>query len=272
MHHVKECRFTVHEPTDRAYLFQGKNTLPYFDLRTERWSQVTTKARDGTLWHKLFPGDSLIGYCAHVHRDKMYVFGGDRFKSTGSSTVGRNRLMVLDLNDFKWDVLSGTLDLVPDITMPGVRRRAASWLVDGKIYITLGSVHPSGPSQNDEYSYPDMWSYDIERNVWTHEKYIGNPPCGRSESGYTLNAAWGKAVVFGGYDSRTPFLPSTGDIAFAYTYFADTFLWDIQTRRWSQVITRGFPTYRASPDVFTDPQTGKTYLFGGCEFRQRAEI
>lgn len=274
MHHVEECRFALHESTERAYLFQGKNTLPYFDLRTENWSQVVTRSRDGKPWQKLFPGDTLIGYCAHLYRDKIYVFGGDC--SSGRSTLGRNRLTVLDLNDFKWDVLSGTLNVVPDITLPGLRQEAASWLVDGKIYVTLGSAHRSGAGLSgaehgatSDHSYLDMWSYDIERNLWTNEKYIGNPPSRRTEVGYALNATWGKAVVFGGYDSTMPFDPSSNEL-FTYSYYADTFVWDVVTRRWSYVITRGFPTYRASPEVFTDPETGRTYLFGGCKLRRRA--
>lgn len=33
--------------------------------------------------------------------------------------------------------------------------------------------------------------------------------------------------------------------------------------KWKQILTRGFPTYRCQAQLTSDPDTGKTYLFGG---------
>ena len=55
---------------------------------------------------------------------------------------------------------------------------------------------------------------------------------------------------------------------FSYSYYADTFICspspDPQSEGiWKQVLTRGFPTYRAQAQLVSDPDTGKIFLFGG---------
>lgn len=65
-------------------------------------------------------------------------------------------------------------------------------------------------------------------------------------------------------------------MSFGFTYYADTFIYDgtptdtsdtasdpLQSQMWKQVVTQGFPTYRAQAQLVADPQTGRTYLFGG---------
>ena len=47
---------------------------------------------------------------------------------------------------------------------------------------------------------------------------------------------------------------------FDFSYYADTFILDTAPEDgsapyWRQVITRGFPTYRAQCKLFTDPET-----------------
>lgn len=50
-----------------------------------------------------------------------------------------------------------------------------------------------------------------------------------------------------------------------FTYYADTFILDVTSSspRWKHVLTRGFPTYRAQAKLFVDPESGRTFLFGG---------
>lgn len=66
---------------------------------------------------------------------------------------------------------------------------------------------------------------------------------------------------------------------FGYSYFADTFVYDmtrsnsadanskqeptLTAPKWKQVLTHGFPTYRCQAQLACDPQTGRTYMFGG---------
>ena len=78
-----------------------------------------------------------------------------------------------------------------------------------------------------------------------------------------------KVILFGGSNSNLPTYRDNGS-ALSFSYFADTFVLDntptaspITGPRWKQVITRGFPTYRAQAKLFADPESGRVYLFGG---------
>ena len=57
-------------------------------------------------------------------------------------------------------------------------------------------------------------------------------------------------------------------VNFEFSYFADTFLLEDPTPsnpypRWKQVLTRGFPSYRAQAKLHSDRNTGNIYLYGG---------
>lgn len=107
----------------------------------------------------------------------------------------------------------------------------------------------------------DIWSYGIDANAWTQEKYVGNPPCRWAKVGCAFNAS-GDGIRL---ERAIPFFHEHMSEAFQYSYCGDTFVWSAETRRWSHVITRGFPTYRTLADLVIDQETDRTYLFGGCE-------
>jgi hypothetical protein len=50
---------------------------------------------------------------------------------------------------------------------------------------------------------------------------------------------------------------------FDFTYFGDTYMHDHNTNTWKQVLTRGFPSYRAQSNMMVDEATGKMYIYGG---------
>jgi hypothetical protein len=84
---------------------------------------------------------------------------------------------------------------------------------------------------------------------------------------FEQNANLDRAIIFSGYH---PDLTSMlqGKV-YGFTYFADTFMFDSSTFSWKQILTRGFPTYRAEGQLISDPTTGKTFLFGGftnCDY------
>jgi hypothetical protein len=97
--------------------------------------------------------------------------------------------------------------------------------------------------------------------------YLRSSTCSfdSSSSVLTINdqsPGLGKAIVFGGYNSSVPTaLPGVG--LAGYTYYADAFLYCHTTGAWKQILTRGFPTYRAQAHVVADPASGRTFLFGG---------
>jgi hypothetical protein len=86
------------------------------------------------------------------------------------------------------------------------------------------------------------------------------------------NPKLNKTVVWGGYHPDQPTEVMDTAISFSFSYFADTFIYDgpptntntpTARRSWKQVLTKGFPTYRAQSQLLVDPGNGRTYLFGG---------
>lgn len=51
--------------------------------------------------------------------------------------------------------------------------------------------------------------------------------------------------------------------SFAFSYFADAFLYNPDTNMFQHVLTKGYPTYRALGTCATDLDTGTMYMFGG---------
>ncbi|KAI0075654.1 hypothetical protein K474DRAFT_1599470 [Panus rudis PR-1116 ss-1] len=278
----------VHE--NKAYFFSGRRRIHYFDLIAEKWYSVETRCEGRWPY-----GGQFMDYCMETVNGKLYVFGGTH----DDVSIGSSLFFCLDLNTLTWRKLSGVAGppLKPDMTCPGPRRHATIWAdqrVPGKerVYLMFGEADRTGAKFRGEplgsgtsWTHEDFWSFDVQGETWRRERMVGNVPCPRSEMAYTFNNQLGLAIVFGGY---SPTLPSDDfDVhrQYSFTYFADTFIYippqispdstassssssstntvPSKTPKWKQVITRGFPTYRAQADLFTDPATGKTYLFGG---------
>lgn len=253
----------------KAYLIQCRPLIHIFDLTTETWTRVGTRTKGNVQWTDYFPSNQIQHFVAEVYKDTVYVFGG----SCPASKIGRNTLMALDLRTMEWRLVSGTVHLKADITLPGVREDASSWLIGKTMYVAFGTANRAAAYINDQsqgsaadHPYGDLWSCDLETETWTQEKFSGNGPSLRSEVGCAYNTKWNSVVAFGGYTSTLIFKPSDTSFILPYTYWADTFVWSADTRSWKHVICQDFPTYRAMADVFVDQDTGRTYLFGGCKF------
>ncbi|KAG8943849.1 hypothetical protein FRC04_002472 [Tulasnella sp. 424] len=205
------------------------------------------------------PKNYLIAYAAHPYEGKIYVFGGR--EEWGE--YGRNIMMALDLETLQWEIISGTTEVKGDFTHPGPRGYACSWIVGDKFYVTLGSAKRVDMGPDADHTYFDLWSLDLKSHKWTSQKMQGNPPSPRTQAVYTYNQAWNKSIVFGGYHGDMMFMQPGDKEIKRFAYYADTFIWCPEVNRWSHVLTKGFPTYRSCAELFTDPSTGKTYLFGG---------
>ncbi|KAJ7802829.1 hypothetical protein B0H14DRAFT_3884360 [Mycena olivaceomarginata] len=117
------------------------------------------------------------------------------------------------------------------------------------------------------HAYADLWSWNINAEQWRRERLCGNVPSSRSEMACTYNPILDKVIVFGGYSPKVPtWLEDLDDIV-TYSYYADTFIADAgadgSPGPWKQILTRGFPTYRAQSALVTDTRTGKIFLFSG---------
>lgn len=80
------------------------------------------------------------------------------------------------------------------------------------------------------------------------------------------NPVLDKVITFGGY---APTAPShfEAKTVYVFSFYADTFMYGVDAPGrgavWKQVLTHGFPTYRAQAKLVADPATGRTFLFGG---------
>lgn len=252
----------------KAYLFTGAQGLPVFDFETEKWTTVFTKLRGGTPWKDIFPKNFLMGYTSATAGDKLYVFGGRK----QANDLGVDLLLSLDLSSLEWEILSGSPDPIPSDRLPGLRAHSTSWIADNKFWIFSGTANRKGAlsakskhGAKENYTYNDLWSFDIRSKTWTQERILGNAPSPRMQAAYTHNQKWNRVVVFGGCSGDIPFGEKGSEKVLTFSYLADTFVWAPETKRWSHVIVRGFPTWRVLGDLFTDLETGRTYLFGGCE-------
>ncbi|TFK44026.1 hypothetical protein BDQ12DRAFT_701677 [Crucibulum laeve] len=287
--HIIPCR-----EHSRAYLFTGCKTLDFFDLATHTWGSInTTFARndpedaEAGIKNWIYPKSMLTDSTQQIIDEKLYVFGGTH----GSTNIGCNLFMVLDLKTREWRRLSGTVIPGPtaDPFSPGPRKTPTSW-VDGRgerLYLVFGECDRMGAQLQGElhggecgHPFDDFWSWDLIGGGWRRERIGRNAPCPRSEVAYAYNPIIGKAIIWGGYNPDLPTDHLAQNQRFAFSYYADTFICDTPTFlsnpstsegapkppttcKWRQVLTRGFPTYRAQAHPIVDPDSGKTYLFGG---------
>lgn len=178
----------VHE--DEAYMFTGTKRMDCFDLATETWGEIRTRCEGSWTWEL----SDLQDYGMQVLNGRMYVFGGTH----PECMLGCNLWMVLDIATRTWRKLSGDARTrKADNNVPGPRRLPVMWtdMRDGvqKIWLMYGeadrmSAGMLGEPHSAMYGYGcnDLWSWNVQKEVWQRERIMGNPPCPRSEMGYTF--------------------------------------------------------------------------------------
>ncbi|KAH9942131.1 uncharacterized protein BXZ73DRAFT_40844 [Epithele typhae] len=258
-------------PNARAYFLHGRSTLDVFDLRTDTWSQVKTKMAPGSGPWPL--ESSYNDFCIALVRRTLFVFGGTTNWALGGTCSSRSTST--PPLDAPGRPSRGGVQ--PDFGWPGPRKHAMMWAdaAKEKLWMMYGEADRAGAMQlgqmqhaaNESYVHSDCWSWDIARREWQQERINGNPPCPRAEAGVAHNEKLGKVVVFGGYNAAVPTLHDRR-FYFHFSYYADTFVLETKPADnsppyWRQVITRGWPTYRAQCKLVADPDTGEMYLFGG---------
>ncbi|KAJ7020192.1 hypothetical protein C8F04DRAFT_309083 [Mycena alexandri] len=267
-------------PDGRAFLFTGMPAIPVFDMKRRKWDFMpTTFTPDEHAPDWPYPQLRLINYAAHVVGERLYVFGGNH----RDSIVGTDLLMELHIPPRRWRRLSGSEVPHPSSSGPGPRMQCHSWVGKDmqRLFFMFGQadrqaamIHKQAHGAFYSYGYGDLWSWDIKGEKWFRERLHGNVPSPRAEVACTYNEVLDKVIFFGGYSPTVPtwFEPIQDTVT--YTYYADTFIGSMNptassppSKRppisWKQVLTRGFPTYRADSTLVTDSKTGKTFLFGG---------
>jgi hypothetical protein len=182
----------VHE--DKAYLFTGRPTVDYFDLKTKKWGSILTKFKrsDGKPgagpW--LYPKNDLTDYTVQMANGRLYVFGGTHQKAA----IGCNLLVALDIATCEWTHLSGTVEPKQDYSCPGPRKWPASWVnkEQDTIYIMHGMADRAAATYKQQtnaaensHGCQDFWSWSIPNRKWRQERINGNPPCPRAEHAFT---------------------------------------------------------------------------------------
>ncbi|KAH9947521.1 hypothetical protein B0H21DRAFT_708411 [Amylocystis lapponica] len=256
----------VHD--DKAYLFKGKPILDYFDLITERWGQLRTSVVDirGRRVPWPYTGYSVRNFTMQLVRGQLFVFAG----AAPECMLGINLLVALDFRTKKWTLLSGsTREPKADYTRPGPRTSLGSWVnsQQDRIYILYGAADKQAAGFYGQPHGRLLELGDPSEGVAARaDDWKRALPSGRNPNS---NAT----VVFGGYNPRMPTdtkrseNPSLStDYNFSLSFYADTFILDHSVPSaptWKHILTRGFPTYRAGARLHTDPDTGRTFLFGG---------
>ncbi|KAJ7429808.1 hypothetical protein B0H11DRAFT_572618 [Mycena galericulata] len=277
---------------DTALLFTGRPTVDVFNLTTETWSSFNTSysptsddVEAGIVNGWPYPGKVIYDSTQQIIKDKLYVFGG----SHGTTDMGCNLFMELDLKSRKWRRLSGYVRApqASDNTCPGPRKSAGSWVHPDKtrFFLLFGHfdrearAHHEPHQAGEAFGHEDFWSWSLKEERWRRERIAGNPPCARTEMACVYNEKLKKTIVFGGYHPTLPthVMMAGKEMRFNYSYFADTFLYDptppastppnpeptLSAPKWAQVLTPGFPTYRCQAQLACDPATGRTYMVGG---------
>ncbi|KAJ7243080.1 hypothetical protein C8J57DRAFT_1367162 [Mycena rebaudengoi] len=263
---------------DLAYLFTGGVRLDVFNLKTNTWSSIMTSFESS--WP--YAQNQVTDYAMQCVRKKIYVFGGTHFLSP----VGCDLLMELDIETRRWKRLSGFAQpKTANYSRPGPRELAASWVGkdQNNIFFLYGiadrlaaKLHSQLHGAYTSYGHDDLWCWNIKAAQWAQKRLMGNTPSPRGEMACTYNAKLDKVIVFGGYSPTVISVFPDHNTPTAFSYYADTFMYGTDSdsdsqataslckeATWKQVLTRGFPTYRAQAHMVSDPATGKTFLFGG---------
>ncbi|KAF9524626.1 hypothetical protein CPB83DRAFT_861014 [Crepidotus variabilis] len=277
----------------KAYLFTGRSSVDFYDLRTQAWGTISTKFHHAgqsdtaaginsgsTPWP--YPKGQLTDSAQQLAGNKLYVFGGTH----GTTSIGCNLFVVLDLKTRTWRRLSGSVMPTKDSdpSIPGPRKTPCSWVdpTNDTFYLIGGECDRMGAKYSGEihggdhgHGFNDFWSWKSGGDCWKRERWVGNIPCPRSEAACVYNPKVNKTILWGGYNPNMPTAFPDHGVSFSFSYFADTFVYDgtpntsesqldtTSPQRWRQVITSSFPTYRAQSMLFADPISGRTFLYGG---------
>ncbi len=149
-------------------------------------------------------------------------------------------------------------DLRPRRSPPPVLGGSLVWdpAVDELILFGGGHVAERGPDGRVR-GYTGAWAYDPETGEWRRLRLDVEPPP-RMQTRMVCDRRNGVLVLFGG-DGQS-------------RYLADTWLFDLKTRRWRQSRAPGGPEARAGHFTVWDPVTGWVIIGGGYNRRDLTDM
>jgi len=135
----------------------------------------------------------------------------------------------------------------PDPAPPARGAHALAYDSRSDRVVLFGGAGGDGAQQ-----FTDLWSYDANTDAWTlHEPASEVVPPGRVGGRMAYDAESDRIVVFGGLDwSRRQLL-------------ADTWILDLDTSSWEEVVTDPSPPQRNFHQMAYDPGSDEVFLWGG---------
>lgn len=220
---------------DKTYVY---GDLYLYDAAKDRWKKVV--APNGPL-----PRSSAQ---AVVHRNFLYVFGGEVCSPSGRNFKHHRDLWRLDLESYEWEQLPGRGG-------PSARsgHRMALWknrlLLFGGFYETA--------TEGCRY-FNDLWSFDLEDLAWQSLSKAGTiAPRPRGGCQIVVHQEAAKLYLFGGH--CVEILPDKSE---KETVFNDLWQLDLKSWQWERLKMAGMaPGPRASFNMVGHRQ--RAILFGG---------
>jgi len=218
--------------TNRVVMFGGttwnssdcRSDFWTFDPVTYQWTSVSAGSEPSKRW------DAAMSY--NTVANSFLVFGGGdvsgaigdtwKFQFTGSGT--------------------GTWTHITD-TGPSARGNAKM------VYDSKNDLIVLFGGEESVYSHGDTWVFDPSTNVWSNKNPSPSPQ-ERARAAMAYDAESGKVLLFGGLNKA------------AGSLLNDTWLYDVATNTWQQVVTATAPSAREFPSLASDGN-GVFYLFGG---------
>lgn len=227
-----------------AWLFTSTMYLMKFDLIREQWSMVCTEESNEESW------SATVGiaadFCMEIFEGKIYIFGGSWLSV----------FYALDLKTLCWTKLHTLPSENSKVAIPTARSASGSWIVpeERRMYILFGRYAYTDKnrlaSNASDYHFDDMWSYSFDEGTWRLERLCGNFPLPHTYMACAYNLTLNQVSVYGGYNgqllTRNTLPEHTEDIkdcVFNYSFYGDTFIMDMDTLIWKQVVTPTFPLY-----------------------------
>ena len=245
-----------------VWFFTGKLDVLRFDLNHERWDRVTTVFRGK------WPFDSGI-----ILIDRSSIFSVERYRNKlcvfGESLDEKSLFFVLNLDTLRWrkfDLMQKHANGDTVQMTPLGRISANVWVVEDqdKLFVMYGDTVVT-TKERMIYSlvYADLWSFSFITETWTRERLRGNFPSPRLAMAHAYHSKLKKVIAFGGASWNERFFSAEQVEFVTHPHFGDTFVMDIDTLSWKQVVTRSFPAWRASARMLIDNADGKIYVYGG---------
>lgn len=233
------CRRSFHSCvvfSEKMCIYGGKDSrdgklgdvwLYYFDH--EYWDRCTCHGDTGA-----GVPDPRSHHTANIHRDQMYIFGGQLAERTCSKEV-----QVLDMNEMRWEKKSNDRRYNPE-----ARDSHAAVNFETQLYI-FGGIGERGWALND------LCLFDMGTEQWL-DKQLQEEMTGESPPARTGHSAIGvgvEIVIFGGGDTISQKL-------------SDLWSFDTFHKVWKEIKTTGIP-----PSLRSGHQTcvhgNVMLLFGG---------